>query len=302
MSYRVDLGAPLGAELRRVAAEQLEGAVAGLEGAGRRERAAAVHDARKRVKKTRALLRLMRPGLPGSLYREEQDALRAAGRLLSGARDADVLGATVDGLAERFAGRMPAASFSGLRRAVSAQARSEGAADGSADAVDALRTIAARAEAWPLDGVDAEALRRGAVRVQRAGRGRYTAARKAGGGEAMHDLRKRVKDRWYHERLLGEGWPAVGKAYADEADRLGELLGDEHDLAVLDERLARHGGELRMRADVGEVRALVAERRAELVSEALGLGRRLFGESPKAYGRRLDAGLRGAADGTGLRQ
>ena len=294
MAYRIELDEPLGAELRRVAAEQLGRAVAGLEAAGRRERPSAVHDARKRVKKTRALLRLARPGLPGGVYREEQDALRAAGRLLSGARDADVLAETIDGLAERFAGRMPAASFNGLRRAVTAQARAEGAEDRSADAIAALRAIAARAAAWELDDVDADALRKGAVRVQRTGAKRYAAARRAGGGEALHDLRKRVKDRWYHERLLRGGWPDVAKAYAGEADRLGELLGDEHDLAVLDERLARDGAALRMRADVGEVRALIAERRAELAAEALALARLLYGEQPKAYGRRLGLELAGA--------
>ena len=294
MAYRIDLEAPLAAELRRLAADQLGSAVAGLEAAGARDRAAAVHGARKSVKKTRALLRLARPGLPGDVYRDEQDALRAAGRLLSGARDADVLGATVDALAERFAGRMPAASFNGLRRAVVAQARADGAEDRSAEAIAALRAIAARLAALPLDDVDADALRAGAVRVQRAGRKRYEAALKAGGGDPLHELRKRAKDRWYHERLLRDGWPAVGKAYAGEADRLGELLGDEHDLAVLDERLARRGGELRTRADLGAVRALIAARRTELAAEALALGGHLYGEKPKAYGRRLAVGLRAA--------
>ena len=63
---------------------------------------------------------------------------------------------------------------------------------------------------------------------------------------------------------------------------------------MLDERLARRGGELRTRADLDVVRALIAERRAELAAEALALGRRLYGEKPKAYGRRLAAGLRAA--------
>jgi len=228
------------------------------------------------------------------VYRDEQDALRAAGRLLSGARDADVLGATVDALAERFAGRLPVPQFNGLRRAVVTQARADGAEDRSAAAIAALRAIAARLAALPLDDVDAAALRTGAVRVQRAGAKRYKAARRAGGGAPMHELRKRVKDRWYHERLLRDGWPAVGKAFAGEADRLGEMLGDEHDLAVLDERLARRGGELRTRADLDVVRALIAERRAELAAEALALGNRLYGEKPKAYGRRIAAGLRAA--------
>src|SRR5918997_2946345 len=298
MAYRLDLGEPIGAELRRVATEELDAAADGLEAARARTRADAVPSARKSVKKTRALLRLVRPGLPADVFRREQDALRSAGGLLSGTRDADVLGRTVAGLAERFAGRVAASSFGGLRRAVVAQARAEGGAeDRSAEATAALRAIAARAADWPLEDVGGKALRRGAVRVHLAGAQRFKAARKAGGGEAMHDLRKRVKDRWYHERLLRDGWPAVAGAYADEAGRLGDLLGDEHDLAVLDERLARHGDGLRTRAALGEVRAMIAERRAELSDEALALAGRLLGEHPKAYGRRLALGLRGARAG-----
>ena len=44
----------------------------------------AIHDARKRIKKTRALLRLARPGLKTKAYRRRNRELRDTGRGMSG--------------------------------------------------------------------------------------------------------------------------------------------------------------------------------------------------------------------------
>src|SRR5919109_184691 len=104
-----------GSGVRRIATEQLGSAIRRLSDAEGDDRAEAVHDARKSVKKARALLRLVRPGLDSSAYRAEMDALRDAGRLLSGTRNADVLLATIDTLAARYAGHLPATAFGELR-------------------------------------------------------------------------------------------------------------------------------------------------------------------------------------------
>ena len=47
----------------------------------------AIHDARKRIKKARAGLRLLRAGMSAREYRRENESLRDAGRLLSPVRD-----------------------------------------------------------------------------------------------------------------------------------------------------------------------------------------------------------------------
>src|SRR5688572_28848189 len=104
MAYRMEFNEPPAAGARRVAAEQLEDAVGQLQNGMSDDPVTAVHEARKDLKKTRALLRLTRSGLPKSTYRSENRALRDAGRSLSGTRDADVMIQTVDKLAERFSG------------------------------------------------------------------------------------------------------------------------------------------------------------------------------------------------------
>jgi CHAD domain-containing protein len=127
------------------------------------------------------------------------------------------------------------------------------------------------------------------------GRRALKAAAAAPSDTALHDWRKRVKDLWYHERLLAELWPGVLKAQAHETKRLSEHLGDDHDLAELRHVLrSDHADD----AFDEELVALVAERRAELQQEALALGRRVYADRPAALRRRL-ARWSAVAAGTG---
>jgi CHAD domain-containing protein len=73
---------------------------------------------------------------------------------------------------------------------------------------------------------------------------------------------------------------------AGEADRMSDLLGDDHDLAVLRQMLTRAARP----ADEGEREALLAlidRRRAELEQEVLVLGQRFFQDRPRELARRL---------------
>src|SRR3954451_9294391 len=98
MGYRLQLDRPLPEALRAAAVERLETATGRLAGYAERPEAA-VHGARKDLKKTRSLLRLARPGMPAKTYRRESRALRDIGRSMSAGRDAVVMVHTVDALA-----------------------------------------------------------------------------------------------------------------------------------------------------------------------------------------------------------
>ena len=241
MSYKLQFDQDLDDGLRRVASEQLEDALGGLRDP--EDPVKAVHEARKSVKKSRAALRLARPALPKDAYREEDHALRDAGRSLSGARDADVLLETVDALGERFAGQLPEADFTDLRETMAAQLASvrEGS-DDTASAAELLEAAAARVDRWPLDAADWATAVDGATRAYRLGRDALAEAEgEPDDDERLHELRKRVKDLWYHLRLFSDAWPGVMEAQTDEADTLAEHLGDDHDLAVLTDYLQRTG-------------------------------------------------------------
>jgi CHAD domain-containing protein len=295
MSYRLQLDVPAPEAVRRVAEERLEKAAGRLSEDHGDDPVKAVHGARKDLKKTRSALRLARPCLPRRVYRRENKALRDLGRQMSGGRDADVMVETVDALAERYAGQLPKRQFTTLRQRFArhaAQAREEAEVGGLADALAGARE---RAGAWPLGKCDDRALRAGAERAYARGREAFAVAEEDPSAERLHDWRKRAKDLWYHHRLLADAWSGPVKAFADEADRLGKLLGDDHDLATLSERL----GDIDVppSVDVDTIEQLIAARRAELQSSAFEIGRRLYAEKPKAFARRLSRYLAAARDG-----
>ncbi|HEX4805079.1 MAG TPA: CHAD domain-containing protein [Conexibacter sp.] len=299
MAYRLSIDDDVAAGVRACAREQLAGAAARLERAGD-DPVTAVHEARKHLKKTRALLRLARPALGGRAYRRENDALREIALALSATRDADVLVQTAAALAEHAAGRLPAETFEQLRAALAAEA-ADGRGDGRAvpvfDALIAeLRAAELRVESWPLDGADWADLLAGAVRAYARGRDAFAVARAEPTPESLHAWRKRAKDLWYQQRLLAPAWPGVLDAQAEEAHALTELLGDDHDLAVLAARLADGAPPLAPVVDAqrAELRALVAHREEELRAAAVRLGGRVYVEKPKAFARRLERYVRTA--------
>src|SRR4051794_9235617 len=94
--------------------------------------------------------------------------------------------------------------------------------------------------------------------------------------EAVHEWRKRVKDHWYHTRLLCSIWPKPMKAHGEVADRLGDTLGKHHDLEIFQQRLVEE--------DFGDpqvievLTALARRRQKTLEDEAFSIGARLLAE------------------------
>jgi hypothetical protein len=79
---------------------------------------------------------------------------------------------------------------------------------------------------------------------------------------------------------------------AGEADRLGEVLGHDHALAVLRQLLTDEPGRFGDESDREVLLALIDRRRAELEQEAMLLGRRFFQDSPGEFARRLKGYLK----------
>jgi CHAD domain-containing protein len=289
MSYRLSFDEPLPKTLNATALELFEHATGAVRDDMADDPVEAVHEVRKDLKKARSMLRLVRPAIPGKVYRRENRRLRDAARDISGARDADVMVETVDKLAERYVGRLPKRAFTTLRRRLAKDATGSSQLAGSEELLGALEAARARVGEWTPEGCDGSTLRAGAIRAYTRGRDALAAAERDPSAENLHEWRKRVKDLWYHQRLLRNAWKDPLKTMAGESHRLADLLGDDHDLAVLADRL---GGSAELTdgsalLDRETMLTLIAERRGELQAEALDLGRRVYAEKPKAYGRRL---------------
>jgi CHAD domain-containing protein len=282
--YRIAPKRGTGPELRRVAAGQLEIALEALD--GQPPTSEGIHEARKALKRGRALLRVSRHRLGGEVFRRNNDSLRDVGRALSAARDAQVLGETVESLDAEADGSLPAGALNRLRDAVQPETVPESAVD-LPTARKAISNTRAGVAGWPLpEGGRPSALAPGMKRIYRQGRRALRRIENDPGDEPWHELRKRSKDLWHGAQLLEEVHPKRMKKLAKRARRLSKLLGDDHDLAVLRQRIEGHPAPLSP-DELELIDGLIDRRRGELQGRARRLAVRLYRRKPAKAVRRL---------------
>lgn len=285
MSYQLEREETPAAGIRRIAREQLAKALVEIEKISEAKARAAVRETRKRIKKVRALLRLICDELGEQIFDEENNRLRDVGRSLSAARDAQVQLNVLEKLRQR-AGQSKSAfrkTTAVLRREIAAATTDLSAKQASAK--DTLLQIGDRLEGWPLDHLNLENLCGAQKRFYRRGRKGLRCAESEPTPENFHAWRKRVKDIWYQARLLQGLNSVVLCEIAEAAKLLGQQLGELHDLAFLREKLA--GASTFPESETKVLLGLLCARESELEEMALDLGARFFAEKPKAFKGRL---------------
>jgi CHAD domain-containing protein len=290
--YRLKQGEPVPEGVKRIALGRIGHAIDELRGKSSSSPEEAIHEARKDMKKLRALLRLVRDEVGDETYRHENAHFRGAARELAGVRDADVMLATLDGLDERFSSDLPADAAGGLRQALEAHkgsAADDTREEASAVVVEILEEARERVPEWPLERNGFAALEGGLRRIYRQGRRDWQAAHEDRSAERIHDWRKRVKDLWYHLAILEETWPAVMVALQQEAHELSDRLGDDHDLVVLLAYAHEHATALDGMERLRAFEELVQRRRDELQGEAFVFGDRLYADKPGVFVGRIAA-------------
>ena len=279
MNYALDPANALPDEIRRVACEQLDDAISRLTESDD-PFDVRVHEARKRTKEVRAVLRLVRKPLGASREQAQNQRLRDAARRLAPARDAEVARATLTTLDRG------ASDLARLRKALEAErdsARASVAGAGiAAEVASELADLRQEAEAWPLPSAGWALIAPGFARTYRRGLWRMREAYADPSDAALHEWRKRVKDHWCHLRLVSPAFPMALEPFAEVAHRLSDVLGDHHDLSVLARTVEQTDVDLSTRARDRLERRL-GDRREELRGQAWDLGLRLYGPKPKAW-------------------
>jgi CHAD domain-containing protein len=237
----------------------------------------AIHDARKRIKKARAILRLARGPIGKNRADKADRRLRDAARPLSESRDASVLLRTFDDLTGATGDSPQPETVSEGRRFLSDRLdemtrnlRAEGGP--VAEATSALRSIHQRIGRWDLRGDDSEPVS-GLKRSYKRGRAALGDVLVDPTPEAFHRLRKRVKDLGYQLRAVG-GDPGD---HASRIDELGQHLGELHDLDVLRSILPRPASD--------PILPRIEKRRRDLQRLALKEARPIFLKKPRAFAR-----------------
>lgn len=241
MPYRFKIDEPVEKGFHRIAREQIDAALQEL--AAPEVQSKAVHECRKSLKRLRALVRLVAPALGKKAARRRIKSLGAIARLLAARRDQAVITET-------------AAILS-----------SESGADGSLTLAP-LKTHFSKSvgdAAQPLDPVCAlEARQLLALELKKFARARlrkrgfaafdggleksYRRARKSlreaysePSDETFHALRKSVQWHWRQMSLLARAWPEEFAVRVNVARELSQMLGDDHDLAMLIDATAKAG-------------------------------------------------------------
>ncbi len=256
-------------------------------------KAQGVHNARKRFKQLRGVLRLIRFGLGDKIYDRENDALRDAGRPLSEVRDADVMIETLDDLLQHFKGHVRKGSFKKLRSQLVARRtkiRKQIVNKDKAISKDlkSTRQIRSRLKKWQKFPDRFAILKKGVRRIYARGQEDMDMSFKDPTVESLHEWRKSVKYLRYQLEIFEDLTESIITEMADEAHTLADKLGVDHDLAVLEGLLH---GEMKKACTPKQqevLTALIRQRRTELQKEAEEMGPHLYGETAKQFCNRLE--------------
>lgn len=288
MGYRLDPAMPMSEALRHVALSELEIAHGSL--ATPPERHSGVHSARKCMKRIRSLLLLARPGMPEPVFSTLTERVAGIARGLAAARDAQALLDAVNKLerdTEKGPGQGPIQSLRGWlhKRRQAAEHNLDGnAATDAMRALLELRPAFAGLAVYP-DGF--APLADGLRRCYRATRKSFNHAYATSHAEDLHEWRKGVQHHWRQMQLLAPCWPSELSARAEAARTLSQLLGDDHDIAMLC-RLVSTPTMTFGRPD--EIAAFVkrcTRRQKALRKEARTKGERLFVERARPFAERI---------------
>lgn len=289
-AYRLKEKERVGDGMRRISAGRAEKALRRLRGTAPGDEGFedAIHDARKDLKKLRAVVRLLRDRLGEGVYAEQNRRYRDAARALAESRDAKVKLETLDALGERF-GDLPPGTLAAWREGLQRDCdRTLEGTDATAvfEAIELIEAGRDKIEGWELGAGSWKLIDAGLLRAYKRGCRAMRRAEAEPTEENFHQWRKRAKDLWYDLRILHGVWPELLGPTAEEAHRLSDLLGDHHDLAVLREDLVtrRFSDE-----DSEALAGAISTREAELAGTAFELGHRLYAEKPKAFRARLRA-------------
>ncbi len=289
MSYRFEKEETVEAGIRRIAGEEINAVIAVIDDNTVTEDET-VHEARKRCKELRALVRLVRPVMKET-YRFENGFFRDEARRLSHLRDAEVIMQSFDTIASSLS------TFDLIRDRLEEKKKAIEQDDKSpqeklAQFRQSMKEARERVVNWKLDDTSVAAICSGLEKTYRRGRKAMAASGEKPSDEALHEWRKRVKYHWYHLCLLVPVWEPVVDALQNEAHHLSDLLGDDHDLAVLahsiDEINRNPHQDTQFTSAVKETASLIGTKRETLQKEAFELGARLFAEKPKQLSGRIE--------------
>jgi CHAD domain-containing protein len=240
-----------------------------------------IHAARQELKRARALLRLLRESIDPEHFRREDATLRQAAQQLNDVRDTEVVFRVFSRLQDAVKNQPPP-NLQPLRRLL-LEERRNATSNALREPVTAARTlllqVKKRTRDWLISN-DLDLLTRAMQRTYRRGRSCYRTACESPTDHNLHAWRRHVKYSAYQLEAIGSLAPRRIRKRLRRSAKLAKVLGRDHDLALLQQRIA----DARLDA-ASELRLADAIRceRANLQRRALQLGQRLYRAKPRKF-------------------
>lgn len=293
------------AGVKRIAGERLEEAIT-VANTRPRPSPQEIHEIRKDLKSLRALLQLARGNMVKTMRNQENLVLRDAGRTLSGSRDAEALLEALEKLFGPLERRKGEASHPAgkkivdrIRQQLQAEAVRSLTQRELKTVTELLSNMRTRVPDWVfVTGVvqrDSMLLSAGLEHTYRRGRQHYRIVETIGmenaTDELWHEIRKQVKALGYQLKLIRKIWPSAIHAWTDALDELSEALGDDHDFALIQQRIFQLPIEpADTEEDVSARQTLlraIDRRRHRLKTFSLSRARMIYVEKPGRFVERL---------------
>lgn len=286
--FRIQKSTRVECEIRRIGSEEIANAIADID-SEKLTRDEKIHQVRKRCKKLRGLLRLVRPRFHDT-YRSEDKRYRGLARTLAEFRDASTLVSCYDQVTTHFEHQVNVSAFGSIREQLTKRRSEYDDADIDqrlAEAREIFEVGKQDVSGWKISKNGFKVVVGGLSQTRQRAVDRLGDVLDKPDTEALHEFRKRIKYHGYHMRLLRDVCPLVTKPAISCLKELGELLGDDHDLAVFQDVLSDLPNEPDWDRDAVKITDLICQRRLELQASALHLGQFLFGESTESFAERM---------------
>jgi CHAD domain-containing protein len=273
-----------GQALRRVSRQHVDKALKHLQNANLPQ---AVHGVRKEIKKMRAVFRLARGGLGRKAYRKTAGMMRLAAKPLAASRDAWVTQRAFAAITGRKARQFP--KLKSLVEAGSKRAeRDFKDFDFRAVVRHLLEQVGDQLDRPGLKEIRWTDIRKRLEKSCRRGHEAYQLARQQPTPEHFHEWRKRVKYFYYQLEFLRPDWPPKTRALLEGLEKLGDRIGEDHDLVLLESFALEQCGPSE---EAAELQRLIDARRKEHGAGIRQLGSRLYASPPEAVFARVEADL-----------
>lgn len=287
MAYQLEKGESFLQGIIRIGIEEQKSAIEALQNGDPHK---GVHQARKHLKKLRAIFRFLRDHLGKENFKEANIYYRDIGRDLSLIRDITSQMEISHKLSENYAAKIGIEGFDQLlhilqkeRKKIEKKRMNQALFD---EEVQLLKKDKTRFNTSKKELISKEKALKGLVRVYKRGFRGFQMAQVFAEVEAMHDWRKQVKYLWHQFQLINQAWPEVFLAYESVLKNLADALGDYHDLALLQEKLHQLKQEL-PEEFAGHLHKIAEKEKEKNLAHCIELGQLIYTEKPKAFKRRM---------------